>query len=146
MEMKKKDAIMACESFDELLNAEYGERGTEEREKFEVDAEAFCLAECLKEQRRLAGLTQEQLAAKIGTKKSYISKIENGHADIQFSTLFRISTATNMSICNAIIWITNPYTLCGWIANPAEPKFIIKRLSRLHSAYNFKEVLGIHLF
>ena len=48
------------------------------------------MAECLKEHRRLAGLTQEQLAAKIGTKKSYISKIENGHADVQLSTLFRI--------------------------------------------------------
>ncbi|MCS2348677.1 helix-turn-helix transcriptional regulator [Bacteroides thetaiotaomicron] len=35
-------------------------------------------------------MTQEQLAAKIGTKKSYISRIENGHADIQLSTLFKI--------------------------------------------------------
>lgn len=90
METKKKDAIMACETFEDLLNVEYGEHGTEEREKFDTEAETFCLAECLKEQRRLAGLTQEQLAAKIGTKKSYISKIENGHTDIQLSTLFRI--------------------------------------------------------
>ncbi|WP_410518121.1 helix-turn-helix domain-containing protein [Bacteroides stercorirosoris] len=37
-----------------------------------------------------AGLTQEQLAAKIGTKKTYISRIENGKADVQLSTLFRI--------------------------------------------------------
>ncbi len=80
----------SCESFDDLLNAEYGVRGTEVREKFEAEAETFCLAECLKEERRLAGLTQEQLTAKIGTKKSYISKIENGHTDIQLSTLFRI--------------------------------------------------------
>ena len=71
MDAKKKEAIMECASFDELLDAEYGERGTEARENFETEAEAFCLAECLKEQRRLAGLTQEQLAAKIGTKKSY---------------------------------------------------------------------------
>ena len=90
MNKEKKDAIMESTSFEELLNAEYGERGTETREKFETETETFCLAECLKEQRRLAGLTQEQLAAKIGTKKSYISKIENGHADIQLSTLFRI--------------------------------------------------------
>ena len=88
MDTKKKEAIMGCTSFDELLNAKYGERGSETRERDE--AEAFCLAECLKEQRRLAGLTQEQLATKIGTKKSYISKIENGHADVQLSTLFRI--------------------------------------------------------
>ena len=81
---------MESSSFEELLNAEYGERGTKTREDFETEAETFCLAECLKEQRRLAGLTQEQLAAKIGTKKSYISKIENGHVDVQLSTLFRI--------------------------------------------------------
>jgi hypothetical protein len=43
--MNKKD-IMKSTNFDELLNAEYGERGTETREKFETEAEAFCLAEC----------------------------------------------------------------------------------------------------
>ncbi|MBR5673027.1 MAG: helix-turn-helix transcriptional regulator [Muribaculaceae bacterium] len=90
MDEKKNKAIMASETFDDLLNAEYGERGTESRESFEAEADAFCLAECLKEQRRLAGLTQEQLAEKIGTKKSYISKIENGRSDVQLSTLFRI--------------------------------------------------------
>ena len=50
----------------------------------------FILAERLKEERLKAGLTQEQLAAKIGTKKTYISRIENGKADVQLSTLFRI--------------------------------------------------------
>ena len=90
MDKKKKQAIMASETLDDLLNAEYGVRGTESRETFEAEADAFCLAECLKEQRRLAGLTQEQLAEKIGTKKSYISKIENGRSDVQLSTLFRI--------------------------------------------------------
>ena len=90
MDKKKKEAIMQSETFDELLNAEYGERGTDEREAFETEANAFCFSDSLKEQRRLAGLTQEQLAEKIGTKKSYISKIENGRADVQLSTLFRI--------------------------------------------------------
>ncbi len=74
MDTKKKKAIMGCTSFDELLNAEYGERGSETRERYEAEAEAFCLAECLKEQRRLAGLTQEQLATKIGTKKKLYLK------------------------------------------------------------------------
>ena len=68
---------MSCTSFDEILNEEYGAMGTPERMKFENDAEAFCLAETLKEQRRLAGLTQQELADKIGTKKSYISKLRN---------------------------------------------------------------------
>ena len=40
--------------------------------------------------RKEAHITQEQLADKIGTKKSYISRLENGKADIQLSTLFKI--------------------------------------------------------
>ncbi|WP_394812103.1 helix-turn-helix domain-containing protein [Bacteroides cellulosilyticus] len=44
----------------------------------------------MKEERLKAGLTQEQLAERIGTKKTYISRIENGKADVQLSTLFRI--------------------------------------------------------
>lgn len=99
----KKEAIMNCESFDQLLDAEYGPRGTQEREVFEANAEAFCLAECLKEQRKAAGLTQEQLAQKIGTKKSYISKIENGHADIQLSTLFKIFAGLGKQISLRIL-------------------------------------------
>lgn len=90
MTEEKKQAIMNCETFDELLDQEYGPQGTSERASFETEAEAFCLAETLREQRRLAGLTQQELADKIGTKKSYISKLENGHADVQLSTLFRI--------------------------------------------------------
>ena len=90
MTEEKKQAIMNCETFDELLDQEYGPQCTPGRASFETEAEAFCLAETLREQRRLAGLTQQELADKIGTKKSYISKLENGHADIQLSTLFRI--------------------------------------------------------
>ena len=90
MNTTKKKKILESTTFEELLDAEYGKQGTETREKFEVDAETFILAECLKEQRKLAGLTQQELADRIGTKKSYISKIENGHTDIQLNTLFRI--------------------------------------------------------
>ena len=90
MNTAKEKKILESTTFEELLDAEYGKQGTATREKFEVDAETFILAECLKEQRKLAGLTQQELADRIGTKKSYISKIENGHNDIQLNTLFRI--------------------------------------------------------
>jgi ribosome-binding protein aMBF1 (putative translation factor) len=90
MDTNKRQAIMEAKTFDDLLDAEYGKVGTPVRNKYEDDAQAFCLAECLKEERKKAGLTQEQLADRIGTKKSYISKLENGHADIQLSTLYRI--------------------------------------------------------
>ena len=81
---------MECNNLDELLNVEFGEVGTKLREEFDKETEAFCLAQTLKEERLRAGLTQEQLAEKIGTKKTYISRLENGKADIQLNTLFRI--------------------------------------------------------
>ena len=86
----KAKSIKGCHTFDEILDVEYGQQGTPERNEFERGAEVFILAERLKEERLKAGLTQEQLAEKIGTKKSYISRIENGKADVQLSTLFRI--------------------------------------------------------
>lgn len=90
MEKNHKEKIMSCATLDELLDAEYGKPGTAERERFDEETRAFCLAETLKEERRRAGLTQQQLAEKIGTKKTYISRLENGKADVQLSTLFRI--------------------------------------------------------
>lgn len=83
-------SIKGCQTFDEILDIEYGAVGTIERDAFERDAEAFVLAERLKEERLKAGLTQEELAARIGTKKSYISRLENGKGDVQLSTLFKI--------------------------------------------------------
>ena len=90
MNEKKENAIMNCSNLDELLNADFGEVGTPSREEFDKETEAFCLAQTLKEERIRAGLTQEQLAEKIGTKKTYISRLENGKADVQLTTLFRI--------------------------------------------------------
>lgn len=103
MDEKKKQAIMNCTTFDELLDAEYGKVGTPERDKYEDDAQAFILAECLKDERKKAGLTQEQLAERIGTKKSYISKLENGHADVQLSTLFRIFNGLGKRVAVSIL-------------------------------------------
>lgn len=90
MNKKKENAIMNCSNLDELLNADFGEVGAPSREEFDKETEAFCLAQTLKEERIRAGLTQEQLAEKIGTKKTYISRLENGKADVQLTTLFRI--------------------------------------------------------
>jgi len=77
-------------TFEELLEKEYGKVGTENRNEYEEKAQMFIVSEMLKEARKEANLTQEQLAAKTGTKKSYISKIENGKGNIQLSTLIRI--------------------------------------------------------
>ena len=90
MEKNKKDALINCSNLDELLDADFGKVGTTTRDEFNKETEAFCLAQTLREERIRAGLTQQQLAEKIGTKKTYISRLENGKADIQLGTLFRI--------------------------------------------------------
>jgi len=77
-------------TFDELIEKEHGKIGTESRNRYEESAQMFILSEMLKEARKEAKMTQEQLAEKAGTKKSYISRIENARGDIQLSTLIRI--------------------------------------------------------
>lgn len=77
-------------TFDELIDLEHGKIGTESRNTYEENAQMFIVSEMLKAARKEANLTQEQLAERAGTKKSYISKLENGKANIQLSTLFRI--------------------------------------------------------
>ena len=88
--MKKHEAIRQTKTFDELLDIQYGKIGTKKRDGFEEKAQYFVISELLKDARKSANLTQEQLAEKIGTKKSYISRLENGNCDIQLSTLYRI--------------------------------------------------------
>ena len=51
---------------------------------------AFRLGVLLKEARQKSKMTQQELAEKSGTKKSYISRIESGKSEIQLSTLIRI--------------------------------------------------------
>lgn len=73
-------------TFDQLLDEKYGKKGTPERDRFDADSLAFRLGVMLKEARLEANLTQEELAKRTGTKKSYISRIERGLSDIQIST------------------------------------------------------------
>jgi DNA-binding XRE family transcriptional regulator len=65
-------------TFDQLIEVEHGKIGTESRNSNEEKSQMFIICEMLKDARREAKITQEQLAEKTGTKKSYISRIENG--------------------------------------------------------------------
>ncbi len=85
--MKKKSKIT---SFDDHLDKKYGKKGTDSRAEFDAKAEAFKLGVLIKEARKKAHLTQEQLAEKASTKKTYISRIESDSSDIRLSTLMRI--------------------------------------------------------
>ena len=63
---------------------------------YEVEYEEFklhAIGEMIKEERKKAGLSQEQLAKVIHTKKSAISRIERHAEDVKVSTLLKVSKA-----------------------------------------------------
>ena len=87
--MENKD-YEGVRTFDELLEKEYGRIGSPKRNRYEENAQMFIISEMLKQARKEANLTQEELAKRAGTRKSYISKLENAKGNIQLSTLIRI--------------------------------------------------------
>jgi HTH-type transcriptional regulator / antitoxin HipB len=76
--------------FEEILDRKYGERGTVARESWEQEFEAFQIGVLIEEARHKLKLTQQELADRCGTSKTYISRIENNSSDIRLSTLMRI--------------------------------------------------------
>jgi DNA-binding XRE family transcriptional regulator len=87
MKTKSKSNVT---TLDEILDKKYGKKGMSKREQWEQEFEAFRLGVLLEEARIKLGLTQEELAQKCGTNKSYISRIENDSSDIRLSTLMKI--------------------------------------------------------
>ena len=77
-------------NFDSLLDKKYGKRGVKQREEWEQEFEAFKIGVLIEEARTRLGMTQDELAAKCGTNKSYISRVENNAADLRLSTLMKI--------------------------------------------------------
>ncbi|MEI6436789.1 MAG: helix-turn-helix transcriptional regulator [Bacteroidota bacterium] len=77
-------------TLDQILDKKYGKKGQDKREEWEHQFESFRLGVLLEEARLKLGMTQEELAEKCGTNKSYISRIENNASDIRLSTLMKI--------------------------------------------------------
>ncbi len=86
----KKEKTNNLVSFSDHLDNRYGKPGTESRNIYEQEFEASRLGALIQEMREKQHMTQEQLAEKCGTTKSYISRIENNASDIRLSTLMRI--------------------------------------------------------
>jgi ribosome-binding protein aMBF1 (putative translation factor) len=77
-------------TINELFDKKYGKKGTKSRNDFEQKAEAYMVSQLVRESRKKANLTQEQLAEKLNVKRTYISKIERASSDIRLSTLRKI--------------------------------------------------------
>jgi ribosome-binding protein aMBF1 (putative translation factor) len=74
----------------EFKDEQYGKKGTTKRNELEMGYEQFKLGALIHEARLEKGMTQEQLAEKCGTTKSYISRIENNIKEVRISTLQKI--------------------------------------------------------
>ena len=94
--MQKNKTIVR--DFDQYLDEEYGAIGMEERTKFEEEAKAFYAAQILLQARKDAKVTQSELAQRVGTTKSYISKIENGVIEPSVGLFFRLINALGLRI------------------------------------------------
>lgn len=84
--------------YDEVLDAEFGKEGTPERTKAEEEAYAFYTSQILQDARKEAKVSQQELASRIGSTKSYISRIENGLVMPSVATFYRIMNALGMRI------------------------------------------------
>lgn len=83
-------------SMEDMFKKEYGEPGTVRRDEFDAKSRAWYYAEVLKNARKAAGITQQQLAEKIGKKREYVAMLEKGETDMQLSTFLMISDAVGL--------------------------------------------------
>jgi DNA-binding XRE family transcriptional regulator len=86
--MKTKNKNLS--TLDEFKEKNYGKVGTKERDELEAGYDSFRIGALIHDTRIEMGMTQEQLAKKTGTTKSYISKIENNIKETRISTLQKI--------------------------------------------------------
>ncbi|WP_027003639.1 helix-turn-helix domain-containing protein [Hugenholtzia roseola] len=77
-------------TLEDHLSKRYGEIGTPKRDAFEANAKAFLFGEMLKEARREANLSQQDVATRVGITQSLLASIEKGAADISLAVLVRI--------------------------------------------------------
>lgn len=80
-----------------LLDDRFGEKGTEKREQFRDSAFSYYFGEIIKNRRKELRMSQESLAEKVGKKRPYISRIENGE-DIRLSNFALLANALGLSI------------------------------------------------
>jgi DNA-binding XRE family transcriptional regulator len=85
-------------NYSDVLAAQYGAHGTPERAKFDEEAYAFYAGQILLDARKNARLTQAELADRIGSDKSYISRIEKGITIPSVATFYRVINELGLTI------------------------------------------------
>ena len=80
----------------EYLSKEIGKEGSKARETFNEKAYSYYLSEILKSRRKELKWTQEELAQKVGKKRPYISRVENGE-DVRISNFVQIANVLGLN-------------------------------------------------
>lgn len=94
--MNKNEAVFF--DVDAQLDAAFGKVGTPERKAAEDKACAFFTGQLIEDARKRAKMTQAELAEKVGTNKSYISRVEKGKTEPKVSTFYRIVAALGLTV------------------------------------------------
>ena len=85
-------------SMDAILDEEFGKVGTPEREQFRKEAYAYCVGQIIHDARLQEKMTQSDLAKRVGTDKTYISRIEKGVIEPGIGLFFRIMDALGLKV------------------------------------------------
>ena len=80
----------------QILDKKYGKMGTSSRDEFTEEAYAYYLSVILKDRRKELKLTQEDVAQKVGKKRPYISRVENGE-DVRISNFVQIARVLGLN-------------------------------------------------
>lgn len=89
---------MQTYSVTDELNRTFGAPGTESRRLAEETAWKEYNAQLLLDARKESGLTQSELADKIGADKSYISRVERGITIPSIATFYRMVSAMGLTV------------------------------------------------
>ena len=87
MKKKQDDTVMTLEQVKDRF---YGPVGTPERDRLENELQALRVGIKIRAAREKQCITQDELARRIGKKRSFISKVENDGGNITLKTLFEI--------------------------------------------------------
>lgn len=90
------DKLKHLPTTEDMLADKYGVKGSESREEFDAKSRAWYYAEVLRDARKSAGMTQKELADKIGKKREYVAMLEKGETDMQLSTFLMITEAVGL--------------------------------------------------
>ena len=90
--------VEALPTTNNMLDNTYGIAGTPERESFRKEAYAYYTGQLIEQARKEAKMTQEELAIRMGSNKSYISRVERGRTEPKVSTFYRIASALGRSV------------------------------------------------